>query len=69
MAILVTVFLVGFFLGAVAIVGLEVLGLWLLITILTQKNSKAEEEIQAASKDVDLQQSLDFASHKEVCAI
>lgn len=69
MEILVTVFLVGFFLGVVVVVGLEVMAVWFLIRKLTQKNSKVEKEIQAVSKDVDFQQPLEFASHKKVCAI
>lgn len=63
---LLAVFVVGFLLGAVAVIGLEALGVLFVINKLTQKTRKLEESL-VDSKDVDHLQSLDLASPKKVC--
>ncbi|KAK4793898.1 hypothetical protein SAY86_011892, partial [Trapa natans] len=61
---LLAVFVVGFVLGAIAVIGLEALGVLLVISKLTKRTQKVEES-PVDSKDVDHLQSLHFSFPKQ----
>lgn len=55
---------IGFFLGAILVLGLEAAAVFYLINLLTQK-ARAKSSSQSAQV-LDSQQSLDFAYNKQV---
>lgn len=64
------VFVVGFGVGALTIVGAEAVGVYFIIDWLNQKTKQKEAQtasrLQESSRDLDLSQSLDFAYKKQV---
>lgn len=61
------VFVVGFAVGALTILGAEAVGVYVFINRLNEKNLKKQAQIsQHSSRDLDLHQSLHFASNKQV---
>ena len=61
------VFVVGFAVGALTILGAEAVGVYVFINRLNKKNLKKQAQIsQHSSHDLDLLQSLHFASNKKV---
>lgn len=61
------VFVVGFAVGALTILGAEAVGVYVFINRLNEKNLKKQAQIsQHSSRDLDPLQSLDFASKKQV---
>ncbi|KAF3975553.1 hypothetical protein CMV_001193 [Castanea mollissima] len=60
------VFVVGFAVGALTILGAEAVGVYVFINRLNEKNLKKQAQIsQHSSRDLDPLQSLDFASNKQ----